>query len=382
MLKTIVKREFKIFLQGRFSSGIILILVPLIFVLLFGAVYLPNNVKHISMVIDDEDQSSLSRALIQAYNDSDNFSIVDYASDQEEWEEKMNSGEVLSGIVIPKDFSKNIKNGDGTSVLMAVNSTNNIFSSLTLVSAAEINRTFGLGVAQQLMEAAGLAPEAALSAVSPVLIGVRILHNPTNGYVPFTLSGILLNGLNVGLLLTAAPMIIRELHKPRYKDCSPLSIIAGKSVPCWCTAMVSYILSLLVMVMIFPISCRGNIIDILLLGGAYVFFLTEVLFFFSSCSPNAVFSLQLPLLYIMPGLLFSGITWPSIAMNSFAHFFSSIIPLGYAADNFRDLLISGYAPHLWQGIGSMVAAGCLTGAAAVCIFSVRRKKQHVHMENH
>ena len=81
------------------------------------------------------------------------------------------------------------------------------------------------------MEGGGTGSGSGAERGQPCADSVRILHNPTNGYVPFILSGILLNGLNVGLLLTAAPMIIRELHKPRYKDCSPLSIIAGKICP-------------------------------------------------------------------------------------------------------------------------------------------------------
>ena len=377
-----IKNEFHSFFLGRCPEGMILIGAPLIFVLLFGAVYLPNHVEHIPMIVYDEDQSPFSRSLIQAYNDSDTFAVTAYASDQEEWKSRLDSGEILSGISIPKNFSEDVKEGNGSSVLMEVNSSNNVFSSVVLTSASEINRTFGLGAAQKIMEAEGMSSQTALAAVNPVPIGVRILNNPINGYIPFILSGLLLNGLKIGLLLTATPLLIKELKNPRYSSLSSLEVVAGKMIPCWCISLAAYMIAFAVMTTVFPIPCKGSLSEVLCLGAAYSFFVIAVLFLFSVCSPDPVFALQLPLIYIMPGLLFSGITWPVFSMNEFARFFSSMLPLFYAADNFRDIMLGGYAPHLWEGIRSMILAGILTGSGAGIIFSLRRKQHHVHLEHH
>ena len=56
----------------------LIFLTPLVFGVLFGLVYLNNVVEHIPMAVYDEDQSSLSRKLIQVYGDTQRFAIVAY----------------------------------------------------------------------------------------------------------------------------------------------------------------------------------------------------------------------------------------------------------------------------------------------------------------
>ncbi|MBR1420058.1 MAG: hypothetical protein IJ575_03235 [Selenomonadaceae bacterium] len=51
----------------------------IVYLFLFGMLYQPNIVQKIPTVIFDEDQSKLSREIIQNFSDSDAFEIVDYA---------------------------------------------------------------------------------------------------------------------------------------------------------------------------------------------------------------------------------------------------------------------------------------------------------------
>ena len=77
--------------------------------------------------------------------------------------------------------------------------------------------------------------------------------------------------------------------------------------------------------------------------------------------------------YLMPGILFSGLSWPPFAMESFARVFSCIIPFRYVGINMRDLLLAGYAPDFWQDLAVMFCAG---GAAlTTAIFLLRRRRK-------
>ena len=55
--------------RGRVPFAALLIGAPLGFTLLFGTIYAQNVVNDIPLAVYDEDQSSLSRKLIQAYDD-------------------------------------------------------------------------------------------------------------------------------------------------------------------------------------------------------------------------------------------------------------------------------------------------------------------------
>ena len=48
---------------------------------------------------------------------------------------------------------------------------------------------------------------------------------------------------------------------------------------------------------------------------------------FAVCSPDEVMSLQEPPLYIMPGLLYSGLSWPDFYMNQLAEVIAFIFPM-------------------------------------------------------
>lgn len=208
--------EVKYLLSGRVPLAAILIGLPLAFTLLFGMIYHDNVVNTISMVVHDEDQSSMSRQLIQMYADSERFNIVAYADSEEAMEHSINSGQAKVALGIPKDFSKDAKMGRGADLLLMVNSANNMFANAAMTASQEIARTYTIAVGQKMLETAGLLPQQAMHSVYPIQLGVRILGNPTNGYTPFMLSGLMINGLQIGIMLTIAPLLITELLRRRY----------------------------------------------------------------------------------------------------------------------------------------------------------------------
>ena len=127
-LVEIIREETKYLLSGRVPLLLIILGLPIFFTILFGVIYGENVVNHIPMVIYDQDQSSLSRTLIQMYTDSERYDVVSYVSTQEDMEAAINNGEALVALAIPNDFSKNVKKGIGADIMLIANSTNNMFN--------------------------------------------------------------------------------------------------------------------------------------------------------------------------------------------------------------------------------------------------------------
>ena len=374
-LVEIIREETKYLLSGRVPLLLIILGLPIFFTILFGVIYGENVVNHIPMVIYDQDQSSLSRTLIQMYTDSERYDVVSYVSTQEDMEAAINNGEALVALAIPNDFSKNVKKGIGADIMLIANSTNNMFGNAALSSAQEINRSFSVAVGQKLMEGLNQLPVDAMNATYPVHLGVRILNNPVNGYAPFMLSGLMLNGFQIGLMIAAAPVLITECVRRRYgREYSSFLVMIGKGIPYWGFGLLAYLLALVVVVHVFAVPMRGSWWDAAVLGGAFDFFVMNVMLLFSSCSRTRVLSMQMPMVYIMPGLLYSGLSWPSFDMNEIAGFLSLLLPMTYAGDNLRDILLAGYAPALWTDCAKMLLGGCITGSIALGIFSLRRRE--------
>lgn len=369
-----LREEWTAMWQGKFPRGLFIFLTPLLFTLLFGWTYSKNVVNHIPLAVLDEDQTALSRSLSEMFADSDRFHLIAYPHTEGELAELLQSGKVLAALEIPKDFSKKLKNGEGASLVFLTNSINNVHANGALTSTQEIIRTFNIAAGQQAMERAGLLPSAALNATYPIQMGVRILGNPTVGYAPFMLSGLLLNGLQIGLMAAFAPVAVTEYL--RRKGENPLALIAAclvRLLPYFLCGIIAYLLSLIICCYVFDVPMRGSWAEALVLGAAYYAFVGGVLLLFSICSPTREMALQQPMLYIMPGLLYSGLSWPSFDMTPLAHFLSRLLPITYAGESLRDILLTGYAPTLWADIRSMLLGALLTCTVAALVFFLRPK---------
>lgn len=352
----------------------LIFLMPLFFGLLFGLVYLNNVVEHIPMAVYDEDQSSLSRKLIQVYQDTKRFDIVAYPSTPEELQQLLAEERVQTAVEIPKNFSKDIKSGRSTEVAITINSANNIVGNSALSSFEEDNRVFNISVSQQLLEAYGLKPQEAMSAAYPVRLGTRILHNPVIGYTNFMVPGLVLHGLQIALLLTVAPFLTsilrRKIYGPQY---AAGVLIVAKSLPYFFLGITAFILGIVELRYLFGVPMRGSWMELIVLIVAFMFALMSVLFVVSTISPNEIMSVQLPLLYIMPSLMYSGFSWPLMSMEGFASIYAHSMPLTYAVDNMRDIMLQGYAPTLWQDISILLGMGTVCSVLAGIVFDLRRK---------
>ncbi|MDD6924275.1 MAG: hypothetical protein PUI81_09275, partial [Veillonellaceae bacterium] len=112
--------------------------------------------------------------LIQAYGDSDRFRIVSHVLSEEAMKAEILEGRARAALEIPRDFSKDVRLGQGADYLLMVNSANNMFGNATIAASQEIARNLEVSVSTSMLESGGLMPAAALANAYPVRLGVRI----------------------------------------------------------------------------------------------------------------------------------------------------------------------------------------------------------------
>ena len=76
--------SFRSLFHGRVPLAALLVGTPLMFTVLFGVIYDADVVNDITLTVYDEDQTSLSRTVVQAYADADRFRVVSYVASEEE----------------------------------------------------------------------------------------------------------------------------------------------------------------------------------------------------------------------------------------------------------------------------------------------------------
>ncbi len=374
-LKEVLLLELRRLFAPAAPTVLLLVGLPILYTILFGFTYSNNVVKYIPTVIYDQDQTTVSRSLTQAYMDSERYKVVAQVTTQEEMERWLREDKALVAVSIPAKFSQQIKLGMSSEILIETNSTNVMFANAVISSSQEIVQTFSAVTGQKLQEALNQLPAPALRTTAPVKLGIRIISNPTTSYTNFMLPGLAANGLQIAILLVAGPLIAREYSRlSRWRQTSATTLVLGKLLPVWGCATVAFIICLAIMNVGFGVPVRTNMLSLLLLVSAFTFLVINLSFFFSAITSSEVAALQVPLLYIMPGLLYSGLSWPSLAMNEVARFFSSLMPLTYMADTLRDILLAGYSPFLLSNSLSMFAGGLVLQLTTLLVFTLRRKK--------
>lgn len=367
----VMKEEWEALSSGHFPLALILLFLPLFYTVLFGLVYEQDTIKHTPLMIYDEDQSPLSRSLITCYNDSEKFRIVGYADSKEDLDEAIIRGDAMAGLMIPRDFSKNIRLGKGSTVGLVINSVNNTIGGNVQKNSYEIQKSFNVGVSRKLIQGLGILPEDAEHLSYPAKIALRILNNPTGGFTPFMLTGLAVQGVQIAMMITMAP-----LWSGKYVPGGPLPfplVFLARMVPYMAMALLSYGLLLAGGCFLFGVPFKGSPWELLALGLGYVWNVAGVLSFLSSISPNRVLALQLPMIYIMPGTLLSGLSWPAFAMNEPSRLYAAIMPIRYTAVNVRNILLSGHSEALSGDLLVLALFGLAAGLLGMGVCLLKRR---------
>ena len=371
----ILANEFRSLFKNRSSTILILFGIPIMYTLLFGFLYSANVVKNIPLAIYDQDQTSSSRALVQAFADSERYNIIAQVTSQEDLEKSLNNNNAMATLVIPADFSRNIKLSHAANVLMETNATNLMFANNVISTSQEIIQTFAAAVGQKLLEGANQPPAQALKTVAPVRLSLRIINNPTASYSNFVLVGLSVNGLQMAMFMVSCTLLTAEYASlARRRKLSASAIILGKLLPCWLLSILSYLVFIGILTSCFSIPMRGSLLELLLIGSAFTFAITNLGLFISAIAPNVLSVMQNAAIYIMSSFLCCGYSWPQFAMNSYGKIYAATLPITYAAITIRDILLAAYAPDLFRNTLILFIFGGVFCLLSILSFSWRRKK--------
>ncbi|MGB9858727.1 MAG: ABC transporter permease [Moorellaceae bacterium] len=351
--------------------------VPLLYITLFGILYSRHVVNHISLGVLDMDNTSLSRAVITAFTDSERFRYTTRLDSQKELEEAMGQGEIMAAVVIPPDFTKNLKRGEAGQVMVVVNGANMIIGNTVTTAAGEIVQTLSAGTLLKELEATGLPAQEAAKLVQPVSFRLRVWYNPTFNYTNFLLLGLMATVIQQVALLYMAVSLIREkeqgtLAEIQERCSSALAVAAGKIAPYFLFNLVTLHLLLAEGVYLFQIPFEGNYFYLLLLTVCFLACILSLGLLLSAACRNELEATQVAMLIAVPSFLFSGYTWPLMAMPPFAQVIARILPLTYYADNVRKIfLMSVGLKVLLPDLLVLAGAALVFFAASVAVIKKR-----------
>jgi ABC-2 type transport system permease protein len=347
--------------------------IPLLMLLLFGFA-LSLDVDRIPTLIYDADRTSASREVIERFAGSRYFSIAGYVDNYRPIEAGIDSGKVLMGVAIPRDFGKRVAAGETATVQVLVDGSDSNTASIALGYVDSLVRGYGFDLrSEALVRKGGRRLE------MPVDARLRVWYNSSlesrNYVVPGLISVIL---VIVGSLLTSLT-IAREWEMGSMEQLlstplRPAELVAGKMLAFFLLGVADMAIAVTVALGVFHVPFRGSWWLLALSAGVFLLGALFTGIFVSAATRSQLMAYQLgTLVSFLPGFLLSGFVYSIENMPGPIRAISRIFPARYFVTILKGVFLKGVGLEvLW------VELALLAGyAALVFLLAVRQLKRKV-----
>jgi ABC-2 type transport system permease protein len=327
---------------------------PLVEMVAFGYA-LDTDVKHMAMVVFNEDRTVESRQFIDRFVNTETFRVVREVYSIDDMESAIRSGKAYAGLQIPPKFTMQLHMGQPAQVQLLIDGSN----STTALQALNT----GLSVAlTQSVEA--LMRETGRRDV-PVDIRPQMLYNPAMKSPNFYIPGVIGVVLQIGTTFATAMAVVREREKGTLEQLlvSPLSrwgLMLGKLVPYLCIGMSMAILLFAIMRFLFGVPIAGNVFAMLFTTLVYVFALLSLGLLVATKAENQMQALQMSMTFILPSVFFSGFIFPRETMPWIFWAIGTILPTTYFIALMRGIILRGaYFFEYWPNLVILIIMSIL-----------------------
>ncbi|WP_133121207.1 ABC transporter permease [Kyrpidia spormannii] len=340
-LSDMLAAEWRALIRDRRMLAILL-LVPVAYLVLFGFLYSEHKVRHLPTIYVDEDQSALSREILEGFSASEGFQLIGPVASEAEALDAVQRGEASMALVIPPDLSRTVKRGQEGKILAVIDGSNMIIANSALQNANAVVQTFSGGIAIQRMEARGLSPDYGYG----LGFGYRMLFNPTLNYSDFLLLGLAGTVFQQVILLGVSLGVTREKEQGRWGAYlaggrRPGTVFLAKTLPYFLIGLFDVLLGVGVAVRGFGVPFQGAMMPFVALSVAFVLVLVALGFAASLFSRGRLEATQVSMLVAVPSFLLSGFTWPFLAMPAWVAALGHCLPLTYYVDGLREVALKG-----------------------------------------
>ena len=320
------------------------------------------DIKHVPMCVYDQENSQLSRAIVDRFDAAGWFSVSKVLHSQAGIRNAMNGGQCIAAVVIPVDFSRVLAT-TGTASVQAV------------FDATDVNTTnIALGYIQGVVAQANAQIQtqwAAAHGVRPSLLGQVDLEpstwfNETLDSRNFIIPGVVAVILAlVGAQLTSLT-VSREWERGTMEQListpvTALEVMLGKLIPYFIIGLVDATICLAGAVFWFGVPFRGNLGTLFVATALFSLVILGIGYLISVHIRSQLGASQIALLVTMlPTTLLSGYTFPIDQMPAPIQALTLIVYPRYYVTILRAIFLKGSSlADLWQPLLALVAFAVL-----------------------
>lgn len=324
-----------------------------------------QGIDHLPTAVLDLDNSSASRALVMAMENTETFDpyfvdSLDYITAD------IQQGRALAAWVIPHGFeAKLLDSGSPSSAVQLIVDGSDVMSAQTAVNTAQgLAASYGQSVQLQTR------PDSARLAMnSPLNMSLRVWFNEemkeSNYLIPSELGFIA-----AAIAAMLASMVIakeRELGTLEQLMVTPIrssELVIGKSIMAVSLGYALFLLMLGMVVFFFDVPMRGSLPLLMVLSFLYMLVELGWGLMISAFAKTQMQALLIAFAVIMVMVIFSGYAFPVDTMPPFMQVIANIFPLKHWLIIFRGILLKGAGiQEFWPQLLAIFVLG-------LCIYTV------------
>lgn len=363
-MKSIIRKELKLLLKGK-GNFFFLILMPMLFMVLFGSVFSGAANGNLSVNYLDQDQSAVSQRFIQGVGKVDGFELKQDSASLADQLQKIQEGKLNSLVVIPKGFGENVAKGAAAKILLYHDPTDTATTGPIQTVLAAIANEYQTQHMSQVLVAAGKSPTEAAQLIQPSIQIQPIAETAQKGE-KLTMITQVVPGYTVMFVFFILMSMMRSfigekesgmLARLRSTPMRPIMYLMGMWIPAILAVLVQCVVLLgfghfAYDVKLGDLSAMAVIVLCLAICGTGIGLAVSLLIRGENQGRG------ITMLITLGGAAVGGVWMPSQLMPHFAQVIGYFTPQYWAQQGFQDVMLRGaHVGDVWQSLVILFAFG-------------------------
>ncbi len=339
LLAVATKEMVQILRDSR--SLIIVVIMPVTLMFLFG--YGVNlDLKGLPVYVYNQDGSQQSRDLVERFQASEYFHIVEVVDRYSDVTKALDSGKAKMGLVIPWSFSRRLNEGGPVEVEALVDATDDNSANVLIGYTQGVVQGYSSQVQLDWLRRHGEAMQPA-----PVSVEMRTWYNEDLESSAFIIPGVLALVMSViGAFLTSLT-IAREWERGSMEQListpvTAMEIMLGKLTPYFFIGMFDVAVCALIAIGWFKVPFRGSFITLTVSSALFMIVVLSLGFVISVVAKSQLAASQIALIItFLPAFLLSGFLFSIDQMPTALQWITRIFPARYYVSLLKQIFLKG-----------------------------------------
>lgn len=368
-LLAIARKELWQLMRDRLTLGM-MVMLPVVQLLLFGYA-INTDVRHMPLVVFDQDRSAASRDLVARMEATGYYDVIGRVRSYDEIAAALRRGDASVGLVLPPDLGSDLQLQREATVQLVVDGSDPMTVGSATNTAVALVQAYSQDLLVESLVSQGAAP--------PKRLGVEpaTWYNPELRTAVYVVPGLIGVILTMTMVMLTAMAVARERERGTLEALivSPVrrvEIVLGKIVPYVIIGYVQMTLVLLIGRLVFGIPLEGSLPLLYGLSAAFIAVSLAIGLVFSTAAKTQQQAMQMSFFFLLPNILLSGFMFPFEGMPKPMQYLAQALPLTHFLRIVRRITLRDGG---WPDVAVEFEWLCGLLLVVVIVASIRFKKK-------